>query len=87
MPPRRGAKRARPEPAPQPKPRVGRYVVVGPQRVLGHAEGDVVELEQAHAARLVRAGHVRPDVQPVEASSDAEPDEHKSDHKTDPSPS
>jgi len=34
--------------------------VIGPQRVLGRRRGELVELTEGHARRLVRAGHVKP---------------------------
>ncbi|TQN30614.1 hypothetical protein FHX37_0496 [Haloactinospora alba] len=53
-------RRRRPEaPAPEPA-RYGTYVVVGPHPVLGKKRGEQVELEESHAARLMRAGHVEP---------------------------
>lgn len=73
MPPRRSPRRARvPEPPPLP-PRVGRYVVAGKQRVLGKATGEVVELSEEHARRLLHAGHVRPEPPPEETNETAEP--------------
>ncbi|WP_157995873.1 hypothetical protein [Thermomonospora amylolytica] len=52
-----------------------RYVVIGPQAVLGKRRGEVVELEAAHARRLVAAGHVRPeDGPPDEPPGDPAPD-------------
>lgn len=53
-------RRRRPEPpAPEPE-RYGTYTVVGPHPVLGKKRGEQVELEERHAGRLMRAGHVEP---------------------------
>mgnify|MGYP001446106046 CR=1 FL=1 len=59
MAPRR-TRRPRPAPPPPPAPATGLYEVIGPQRVLGRRRGELVELTEGHARRLVRAGHVKP---------------------------